>query len=130
MKKIYTAHLSAKCIPISFKIFITAFLMIASIGLNAQCPPGVQCDFLKKIGTLTSGNGAEISAFDPASKKVFTVAGPFIEWHTMSNSGVLTLGGALPLGFTLNAGENALPNSVDVHGGILAAAYTVTTLEG
>ncbi|HEX7847848.1 MAG TPA: esterase-like activity of phytase family protein [Chitinophagaceae bacterium] len=128
MKKNYPP-LSVKNL-FGFRIFITAVFLIVSIIVNAQCPPGVQCDLLRKIGTLASTNGAEISAFDPASKRVFTVAGPVIEWHTMSNAGVLTLGGSLPLGFLLNAGENALPNSVAVSGGILAASYTVTTLEG
>src|SRR5215510_1348110 len=109
----------------TFKIFITAVFMIASIGLNAQCPPGVQCDFLKKVGTLSSANGAEISAFDPASRKVFTVAGPAIEWHAMSNTGALTFGGALPLGFTVPAGQIAIPNSVAAYGGVVAASFTV-----
>lgn len=115
MKKSFT--------KVSFLILFA--VMSANVVLHAQCPPGVQCDFLKKVGTLASSNGAEISAFDPASKRVFTVAGPVIEWHTMSNSGGLTFGGSLPLGFTVPAGQIALPNSVAAHGGIIAASYTV-----
>src|SRR5687768_7201292 len=131
MKKFYpTLFNGAKLILSSFKIFITVFLMIASTSLNAQCPPGVQCDFLKKVGNLSSANGAEISAFDPASKRVFTVAGPVIEYHTMNNAGALTLGGTLPLGFTLASGQSAFPNSVAIHGGILAASYAITIQEG
>ena len=130
MKKVYTALKSARSSFPDIKVFITVLLVISSISLKAQCPPGVQCDFLKKLNTLTSSNGAEISAFDPASKKVFTVAGLVIEWHAMSNTGILTLGGSLPTGFNLNAGESAVPNSVAVYAGILAASYTITTQEG
>src|SRR5687767_9343970 len=75
-------------------------MLLFSINVNAQCPPGVQCDFLTKKGTLTSTNGAEISAFDPVSQRVYTVAGAVIEYQIMSNTGALTFGGNLPFGFT------------------------------
>src|SRR5262245_32696869 len=98
-----------KTIAAGFKIFTVALLLSASLSMNAQCPPGAQCDFLRMTSTLTSSNGAEISAFDPSSKKVFTVAGPVIEWHTMSNAGVLSFGASLPLGFTVPSGQIAIP---------------------
>jgi len=108
--------------------FIAALLLLITTGLNAQCPTGTQCNFLSKVGTLASANGAEISAFDPASKRVYTVAGSVIEFHTMSNTGALTFGGTLPLGFTPPSGQTALPNSVAVSNGIVAASYTVATV--
>ena len=48
----------------------------------------------------------------------------------MSNTGALTFGGTLAVGFTPPAGQIVLPNSVAVHGGILAASYTVATVLG
>lgn len=109
-------------------IIIATMMLFASTSLYAQCPPGAACNFITKVGTLASANGAEISAFDPGSKRVYTVAGPVIEFHTMSNSGALTFGGALPIGFNPPAGQTALLNSVAVNNGILAAAYSVATV--
>lgn len=128
MKQIYPSPFQGlKLIYSASKILLVTFLIIASVNLNAQCPSGVQCDFLKKVGNLTSSNGAEISAFDPISKRVFTVAGTVIEYHTMNSSGALTFGGALTRGFDVPAGQIAFPNSVAAHGGIVAASYTVAT---
>ena len=102
------------------------FLLIFN-SASAQCPTGVPCEFLKKTGSISSAKGAEISAFDPASKRVFTVAGTVIEFHNLSNTGTLSPGGELPVGFTVPAGQIALPNSVAVSGGIVAASFTVAT---
>src|SRR5690349_4940072 len=123
MKKIYTVitHASITGFKI-FKLSILFVLLIIDTVSKAQCPPGTPCNFLTKAATITSNNGAEISAFDPGSKRVFTVAGPVIEFHSMSTSGALTPGGSLPLGFVTPPGQTAIPNSVAVYNGIVAAS--------
>ena len=129
MKGIYTSPFTGvKSITTGLNFFIAIVFIAMAMGSNAQCPQGTTCNFLTKVGNLSSTNGAEISAFDPASKRVFTVAGPVIEFHSMSNTGALTFGGSLPLGFTVPAGQIALPNSVAVNNGIVAASYAVATV--
>jgi len=81
------------------------------------------CQPLVYRSTATSANGAEISAFDPASNRVFTVAGPVMEYYTLDNSGVLTGPNNLPFGFT--AAGNILPNSVTVRDGVVAVGYAI-----
>ncbi len=105
--------------------FIAVLLLAANVDLYAQSIPSNNCNFLTKVGGLASANGAEISAFDPGSKRVFTVAGSIIEFHTLAINGSLTLGGSLPIGFSLPAGTIALPNSVATSNGIIAASYAV-----
>jgi hypothetical protein len=83
------------------------------------------CSFLRKASGLVSANGAEIPAFDPGSSRVYSVAGSVIEAFTMDNTGALSLVGSLPVGFTPPAGTVALPNSVAVKNGIVAASYAV-----
>jgi uncharacterized protein len=80
---------------------------------------------LTKVGGALSSNGAEIPAFDPASDRVFVVAGPTVEIYTMHSSGALALSGTLSPGFAVPAGTTALPNSVAVKNGIVAVAYAV-----
>jgi DNA-binding beta-propeller fold protein YncE len=130
MKKFYPMFFAVRSITAAIKILCICLLLAPAMSLKAQCPPGAACNFLSKVGNIASANGAEISAFDPASKRVFTVAGPVIEYHTMSNTGTLTFGGSLSLGFTVLPGQTALPNSVAAHNGILAASYTVATVLG
>lgn len=83
------------------------------------------CQPLIRKSTATSTNGAEISAFDPASNRVYTVAGPAMEYYTMSNTGVLTGPSNLPFGFAIPGGTNVLPNSVAVKNGVVAVSYAV-----
>lgn len=110
----------------NLKCFMVAVFLTASLVLEAQPTlPNTPCNFLTRIGGIASTNGAEIPAYDPASKRVYTVAGKLIEYFTMSNSGALTLGGSLPIGFTVAATDSAIPNSVAVSNGILAASYAV-----
>ncbi len=112
----------------SFGILITAGLMFTFINLNAQTLPVNSCNFLTKVGGITSSNGAEISAFDPGSKRLYTVAGAVIEYYTISNNGTLTAGGSLPLGFIPAVGDSAIPNSVAVKNGRLAASYAIINI--
>ncbi len=110
----------------NLKLLMAAVLLTASVALQAQPTlPATPCNFLTRLGGVASANGAEIPAFDPASKRVYTVAGKLIEYFTMSNTGALTLGGSLPLGFSVAATDSAIPNSVAVSNGILAASYAV-----
>jgi hypothetical protein len=110
----------------NLKLLMVAVFLTASVALQAQPTlPATPCNFLTRLGGVASANGAEIPAFDPASKRVYTVAGPVVEYFIMSNNGTLTLGGTVPFGFTLAAGTNALPNSVAVSNGILAASYAI-----
>ncbi len=76
-------------------ILAACFLLTATIG-NAQAPVDAACKILNRVGGIASLNGAEIPAFDPASKRVFVVAGPVIEYYSISKSGALTAGGSLP----------------------------------
>ncbi len=116
-------------IATGFSIFLVAFLCIATTTVVAQTTDPTQtCNFLKKIGGATSANGSEIAAYDPTSQRVYTVAGPVIEYFNMDNAGALTYGGSLPFGFTPPAGSNVLPNSVAVKNGILAAGYAIVTM--
>ncbi|MBE9007991.1 choice-of-anchor I family protein [Fortiea sp. LEGE XX443] len=80
---------------------------------------------LQRVGTITSANGAEISAFDPGSDRLFVVAGSTVETYSLSSTGTLALVGALTPGFTLPLGTQALPNSVAVSNGIVAVAYAI-----
>ncbi len=75
--------------------------------------------------TIASANGAEISAFDSASKRVYTVAGPVVEFYTLSNAGILSSATTVPLGFIPPAGTNAVPNSVAVKNGVAAVSFAI-----
>ena len=107
------------------KLLYASVLITGAISVKAQTLPNPSCNFLQRIGGATSTIGAEISAFDPTSKRVYSVAGSVIEFFTMSNTGALALGGTLPVGFTPLSGLEALPNSVAVSNGILAASFAV-----
>lgn len=100
-------------------------LMVLPASLHAQFVPSQSCNFLTKVGGSSSTNGAEISAFDAASKRVYTVAGAVIEYYTLTNTGALSPGGTLPFGFAVPAGTNAIPNSVAIHNGVLAASFAI-----
>ncbi|PHM11399.1 choice-of-anchor I family protein [Nostoc sp. 'Peltigera malacea cyanobiont' DB3992] len=80
---------------------------------------------LQKVGGFTSTNGAEISAFDSGSDRLFVVSGSIVEIYNVSNTGTLTLAGSLTTGFTPPAGTQAIPNSVAVKNGIVAVAYAI-----
>lgn len=75
--------------------------------------------------TATSVNGAEISAFDPSTNRIFTVAGNAIEYYTLSSTGTLSAPTAISYGLTLGVGETALPNSVAVKNGVLAFGFAI-----
>ncbi len=75
--------------------------------------------------TIASSNGAEISAFDPSTNRVFTVAGNAIEYYTLSSTGVLSIPTNIPYGFTVAAGSTAIPNSVAVKNGVLVFGFAV-----
>ncbi|HEY9763220.1 MAG TPA: choice-of-anchor I family protein [Trichocoleus sp.] len=79
---------------------------------------------LKKVGSVT-GTGAEIPAFDPASDRLFVVAGSTVEIYTVSNTGALAAVGSLTPGFAPPAGTELIPNSVAVRNGTVAVAYAV-----
>ena len=82
------------------------------------------CQPLIRKSTGTSANGAEISAFDPSSNRVYTVAGPVMEYYALNNAGVLTGPTNMPFGFT-SPGNNILPNSVAIKNGIVAVGYAI-----
>ena len=82
------------------------------------------CQPLIRKATQVSTNGAEISAFDSASKRLYTVAGTAIEYYTMSNAGVLSAPTNVPFGFT-SFGNTILPNSVAIKNGIVAISYAI-----
>lgn len=127
MKKLYSwpALTNARKLIATVRIVIVAIFFTYSANLYAQCITPGSCNFLAKIGGATSANGAEISAFDPGCNRVYTVAGPVVEYYKLSKTGTLTLLGNLSFGFHLPAADSAIPNSVAIHDGILAASYAV-----
>lgn len=72
-----------------------------------------------------SVNGAEISAFDPVTNRLFTVAGNAIEYYTINSAGVLSSPTIIPYGLTLVTGTTAVPNSVAVKNGVLAFGFAI-----
>jgi hypothetical protein len=82
------------------------------------------CLPLIRKSTATSTNGAEISAFDVSSKRIYTVAGPAVEYYTLSNTATLSGPNNVPFGFT-SPGNNIVPNSVSIKNGIVAASYAI-----
>jgi hypothetical protein len=96
--------------------FLTLFSFFVIGTSNAQ---------LAIKSTQISTNGAEISAFDPATGRLFTVAGNLIEYYTINSAGVLSSPTVIPSGLTLAAGTLALPNSVAVKNGVLAFGFAV-----
>ncbi len=82
------------------------------------------CQPLIRKSTVTSTNGAEISTFDPTTNRLFTIAGPAMEYYSLSNTGTLNTATNMPFGFT-SAGNNILPNSVAVKNGIVAVGYAI-----
>jgi Secretion system C-terminal sorting domain/Calx-beta domain len=82
------------------------------------------CQPLIRRSTATSTSGAEISAYDSSSKRIFTVAGLTMEYYSLSNTGIISGPSNLPFGFT-SAGNNILPNSVAVRNGIVAVGYAI-----
>ncbi|MBK8699254.1 MAG: choice-of-anchor I family protein [Saprospiraceae bacterium] len=110
----------------------TVTLINAGSGLTIGLPSSADlmivdntCSFLTHTSTITSVNGAEISAYDATSSKLFAVAGEFIEEFNLNASGQLSLIGILSNGFTAPAGFAAIPNSVAVKNGILAASFAI-----
>ncbi|MBD2206544.1 choice-of-anchor I family protein [Calothrix sp. FACHB-1219] len=93
--------------------------------LNSGDTFGKNYNVLAKVGGFTSGNGAEISAFDPQSDRLFVVAANTVETYSLSNTGTVSLISALTPGFTLDEGTQAIPNSVAVSNGIVAVAYAI-----
>ncbi len=82
------------------------------------------CLPLMRKSTTSSANGAEISAFDVSSKKIYTVAGPTVEYYDLSNTGIVTGPLNVPFGFT-SPGNNIVPNSVAIKSGIVAVGYAI-----
>jgi uncharacterized protein len=103
----------------------TTNLAIASVNPTVNLSVNTNSSFLQKVGGFTSTNGAEISAFDSGSDRLFVVAVTTVEIYSVSNTGALTLTGSLTTGFTPPAGTQAIPNSVAVKNGIVAVAYAI-----
>ncbi|MFC4263057.1 choice-of-anchor I family protein [Ferruginibacter yonginensis] len=83
------------------------------------------CQPLVLRATATSINGAEISTYDAATKRIFTVAGPALEYYTLSNTAQLSTPTNIPFGFTPPAGTNAVPNSISVKNGVVAVSFAI-----
>jgi hypothetical protein len=111
---------------------------LAISGITANITEPNASNFLTKIGGYSSTNGAEIPAFDPASDRLFVVAGSVVEILNLSNPASPTKIGDLALntsgdpdGATVG-GFALLPNSVavgkagTVSAGIVAVAIAIT----
>ncbi|MFN9600746.1 MAG: choice-of-anchor I family protein [Dolichospermum sp.] len=102
----------------------------AGISLGATTSQNItitnnDSSFLTKVGGITSASGAEISAFDPVSKRLFVVAGNTVDIYTVSSTGSLTVTGTLTPTITPTADTTLIPNSVTVKNGVVAVAYAV-----
>ncbi len=109
-------------------ITISTFSAGISPGNNISRTISIEnnnCSFVKHLSTVTSAFGAEISAFDADSKQVYTVAGDVIERFSMNNQGILSLAGSISPGFTSPSGFAAIPNSVAIKNGVLAASFAI-----
>jgi hypothetical protein len=85
----------------------------------------INSDPVQKIGSITSTNGAEITAFDRASARLFVVAGSIVEIQKIDNTGTIAATGSLLTGFAPPPGSQAIPNSVATKNGIVAVAYAL-----
>jgi phosphodiesterase/alkaline phosphatase D-like protein len=85
----------------------------------------INSDPVQKVGSITSTNGAEITAFDPASARLFVVAGSIVEIQKIDNTGTIAATGSLLTGFAPPPGIQAIPNSVAIKNGIVAVAYAL-----
>lgn len=100
--------------------FILCFLSLFSFFLTESSHAQLTTKY-----TATSANGAEISAFDAATNRVFTVAGNAIEYYTLNSAGALSSPTAIPYGLSVPAGFTAIPNSVAIKNGILAFSFAI-----
>ncbi|PLS68164.1 MAG: hypothetical protein CV045_09405, partial [Cyanobacteria bacterium M5B4] len=95
-------------------------------GNSTSTPPPAPVpsdpNFLRQIGVFGSANGAEIPAYDPASKRLFVVAGSVIEIINLANPANPSLIGNLSFNGTPAPGFSFVPNSVAVKNGIVAVA--------
>ena len=111
---------------------------LAISGIIANITEPNASNFLTKIGGYSSTNGAEIPAFDPASDRLFVVAGSVVEILNLANPASPTKIGDLafdttgdPDGATVG-GFALVPNSVavgkagTVSAGIVAVAIAIT----
>ncbi len=98
----------------------------AAAALLAFAPAAAAID-LEPLGQYRHGSfessAAEITAYDPASKRLFVVNGEShrIDVLDMADPARLTLIGSVDL-----SQYGSTPNSVDVHNGLVAAAMTAT----
>jgi hypothetical protein len=111
---------------------------LAISGITANITEPNASSFLTKIGGYSSTNGAEIPAFDPASDRLFVVAGSVVEILNLANPASPTKIGDLALNTTGDpdgatvGGFALLPNSVavgkagTVSAGIVAVAIAIT----
>jgi uncharacterized protein len=81
--------------------------------------------FLTQVARLTSTKGAEIPTFDPASNRLFVVAGSTIEIFNLSNFANTTSIGELIPALIPPVGTELVPNSVAVKNGVVAVGYAV-----
>ncbi len=82
------------------------------------------CQPIIRKSSATSANGAEISAFDPVTNRVFSVAGTVVEYYTLSSGALLSSPATIATGFTAGA-NNILPNSIAVKDNIVAVSYAI-----
>src|SRR5690606_7650712 len=83
------------------------------------------CSFLRKLGTITSAQGAEIPAFDPLSNRIYVVSGISVEYFVVNAFRIPVYGGQINPGFTIPNNTSVYPNSISVKNGIMAVCYDV-----
>ena len=83
---------------------------------------------LSKIGTYTSEDGAEIVAYDPTTKRLFTTTGDTVEIIDISNPSNPTKFGEIDLS-SIGSFVGGGSNSVAVNNGIVAIAVEAETAQ-
>ncbi len=95
--------------------------LVASLSFSKESMNKIN---LSKIGTFTSVDGAEIVAYDPTTKRLFTTTGDTVEIIDISNPASPTKFGEIDL-TTVGGGSN----SVAVNNGIVAVAVEADTAQ-
>lgn len=116
---------SLDVLPNTFELGLQASDAAGNLSLIGKVTVNVTDDRIQeKIGGATSATTSEIPAYDPASKRLYVVAGSVVDIYTITETGALTAVGQLSPGFVPASGT-AAPNSVAIKNGIVAVAYEV-----
>lgn len=116
---------SQDVLPNTFELGIQAADMAGNLSAISTVTLNVTDDRIQgRIGSATSATASEIPAYDPASQRLYVVAGSVVDIYSLADTGALSALGQLNLGFVPASGTVA-PNSVAIKNGIVAVAYEI-----